>query len=1047
MTYRAIRNSGLGLSLLLFLCLPGLAQSVPQSATPYDAQFSQLVSEFAGAKSDSYRAVLLNRALDLRIFLTDRSAVAAWLISVQTADSGSATPAHTHALHVSEPIRTEAARLLREIARAQGETVLPSLPQSTLFLGAAETEIGSGSSSPEALRAAGLLQLAAHQPEAQATLERYAHQANNADAWVKFSRACANQLCRFSALQTALKLQPGNREALWEQVDYYRERGQRERVRQLLETILASSPSDFVAQKSLADLLLDEGRNQAALEIFARLERQFATVLWVKREAATAYERLGFSGRGIPLAAQAFAANRTGSAEQALLIRLAGATHDIPRLCSTYETILQLSPADGPTIAQLALLRWRSGETGTAREMIRAALARDPANPDLVNAALQLDAGKHENADALVPASWAANLTANLQKLIDWHRMQRPALHDADAEFLAVPEQVVSQAFAGDIGGERAPGKIRSMVLSEVRIDRVADNGLATAREQQFWRIGDDRAAQELSTRNIQYSPETQSLEILAARLHKRDGRVLEAEDTGESAVADSRIAMYYDQRSRQLHFPGAETGDVIELDYRTAPLVASNPYGDYFASLNLFREHLPVAHKRYVLIVPAARQPYIVEQRMASPAAIREAAGQRVYQWDGRGLPAWRAEPHGPALTDSVPYVHVSWLGDWQQFGRWYAGLLNPQLVLDEPLRAVAARIAAEHQNELDRIRAVHQFVLRNTHYVAFEFGVHSYKPYPVSQVYARRFGDCKDKAAMIIALLRQMGIEAQFALVRTRQLGGFAPQAASVALFNHAIAYVPKYDLWIDGTADYTEFSEVPREDQGAIALTVDHAGNARLRQVPLSTAEQNSEADAIRADILADGSIRFSGMATARGENAPALRRQLRESGQQRESLRKTYADVFPTVRVDDVRVQGHTDEKGVVIEFQGSVDSIAGRRLLLLPAIWSRPNYLQQLAGLPQRSQELVFDVPWERTQEIKISLPANARVVASPDTRNRTTRFGKLTLEYRQVGRELTLRSTVRLSATRVAPSEYAEFRGFCDEVDRALRQQVKVALQ
>ncbi|HUI85309.1 MAG TPA: DUF3857 domain-containing protein [Candidatus Binatia bacterium] len=947
---------------------------------------------------------------------------------------------------MSEPIRTEAARLLREIARAEGETVLPSLPQSTLFLGAAETEIGSGSSSPEALRAAGLLQLAVHQPEAQATLERYAHQANTADAWVEFSRACANQLCRFSALQAALKLQPAHREALWEQVDYYRERGQREHVRQLLETILAASPSDFVAQKSLADLLLDEGRNQAALEIFERLERQFATVLWVKREVATAYERLGLSGRAIPLAAQAFAGNRTGSAEQALLIRLAGATHDIPRLRSTYEIILQLSPADGPTIAQLALLRWRSGELGAAREMVRTAVARDPTNPDLVNAALQLDAASRDSAGTLVAMSDSTTVSANLQKLIDWHRMQRPALHDADAEFLAVPEQVVSQAFAAD-DNEHGPRKWPSAVLSEVRIDRVTDNGLATAREQQFWRIGDDRAAQELSTRNIQYSPETQSLEILAARLHKRDGRVLEAEDTGESAVADSRIAMYYDQRSRQLHYPGAEPGDVIELDYRTAPLVAGNPYGDYFASLNLFRESLPVAHKRYVLIVPAARRPYIVEQRMASPAAIREAAGQRVYQWDGRDLPAWWAEPHGPALTDSVPYVHVSWLGDWQQFGRWYAGLLNPQLALDEPLRAVAARIAAEHQNELDRIRAVHQFVLRNTHYVAFEFGVHSYKPYPVSQVYARRFGDCKDKAAMIIALLRQMGIEAQFALVRTRQLGGFAPQAASVALFNHAIAYVPQYDLWIDGTADYTEFSEVPREDQGAIALTVDHAGNARLRQVPLSTAEQNSEADAIRADILADGSIRFSGMATARGENVPALRRQLRESGQQRESLRKTYADAFPTVRVDDVRVQGRTDEKGVIVEFQGSVDSIAGRRLLLLPATWSRPNYLQQLAGLPQRSQELVFDVPWERTQEIKISLPANARVVASPDTRNRTTRFGKLTLEYRQDGRELTLRSTVRLSATRVAPSEYAEFRSFCDEVDRALRQQVKVALQ
>jgi transglutaminase-like putative cysteine protease len=1055
------------------LCLPVLAQSARPSVTPYAAQFSNLVSQFERAHSDSYRAVLLNRAFDLRIYLTDRAALAAWLESIRLA-AGS-----------SQPLRAEAARLLREIARAEGKTALPPLPPSPLLLPPPEqrpeppllvaseaAEPALGSSTPagvasalagnpalipanatsafvvdpagfelEALHAAGALQLAARQPEAQTTLERYANQANSAEAWVEFSRACANQLCRFSALQRALKLEPANREALWQQVDYYRERGQSERQRQLLKGIFAAFPSDFVARKFLADLLFDDGQEQAALEQFERLERDFPTVLWVKREAAAAYERLGLLRRAMPLAAEAFAGNRTGGVEQALLIRLAAATHDVPRLRSAYEAIGQLYPADGPAIARLALLRWRAGEVQAAREMVRRALARDPANPDLLSAATQLQAGSCQNPVDHAPLR-AATIAPGWQEPIDCHRL----LPDADAEFLAVPEQIVAQAGESQKGGGQGPRE-QAAVLSYIRIDRVAENGLATTRVQQFWRVGGALAAPELSNRKIQYSPETQALEILTARLHKKDGRVLEAEDTGESAVADSRVAMYYDQRSREIHFPGSEPGDVIELDYRTSPLLSSNPYGDYFASLNVFRESLPVMHQRYVLIAPAARQPYIVEERMAAPAAVRQAGNQRIYQWDERNLPAWRAEPHGPALTDSAAYVHVSWLGDWQQFGRWYAGLLNPQLVPDEPLRAVAARIAAEHADELDRIRAVHQFVWRNTRYVAFEFGVHSYKPYPVSQVYARRFGDCKDKSGMIIALLRQMGIDAQFALVRTRSLGGFAPQAASAALFNHAIVYIPKYDIWVDGTADLTEFGEVPLADQGAIALTVAQDGAARLRQVPLSTAEQNSEADAIRADILADGTIRFSGTAIARGENAPALRRQLRESGAQRESLRKTYAEVFPTIRVDDVRVQGPKNQKGVVIEFQGSVDAVAGRRRLLLPAAWSRPNYVQELAGLPQRTQELVFTAPWERTQEIKIWLPANARVLAAPAARQRATRFAELTLEYQQHGRELTLRSTVRLNATRVPPSEYAEFRGFWDEVDRALRQQVKVELQ
>ena len=391
---------------------------------------------------------------------------------------------------------------------------------------------------------------------------------------------------------------------------------------------------------------------------------------------------------------------------------------------------------------------------------------------------------------------------------------------------------------------------------------------------------------------------------------------------------------------------------------------------------------------------------------------------------------------------------MHVSSIGNWNDFGQWYAKLLNPQLVLDEPLRQVAARIAAENPDDIGRIRAVDQFVLRNTHYVAFEFGVHSYKPYPVTQVYARRFGDCKDKAGMIVALLRQMGIDADFALVRTRQLGDFSSQAASVALFNHAIVYIPKHGMWIDGTADYAGLNEIPLEDQGAIALTVAADGAAELRRVPVSTAAQNSETDAISASLLADGTILFSGTASTRGENAPALRRRFQESAHQRESLRKVYAEVFPSIRMDEVRVEGAKDfDRDFVVSFEGSVDSFSGRRTVALPTTWSHTDYVQQLAELPHREQQLLFAAPWRRTEEIKVTLPANARVLAFPDGRERNTRFGRISTTYEQKGSELFIRASVQLTATRIEPWEYEDFRSFWEEADRALHPEVKVALQ
>ena len=136
---------------------------------------------------------------------------------------------------------------------------------------------------------------------------------------------------------------------------------------------------------------------------------------------------------------------------------------------------------------------------------------------------------------------------------------------------------------------------------------------------------------------------------------------------------------------------------------------------------------------------------------------------------------------------------MNVSTFDSWQGFGKWYADFIAPQLQLDSALRTALDKLVQGHTTDLEKIRAIHQFVIENTHYVGLEFGVYSYKPYPVSQVYARRFGDCKDKASLMVALMRAAGIDADFALVRTRKMGDVGDKATSLQIFDHAIVYVP--------------------------------------------------------------------------------------------------------------------------------------------------------------------------------------------------------------------------------------------------------------
>ena len=423
------------------------------------------------------------------------------------------------------------------------------------------------------------------------------------------------------------------------------------------------------------------------------------------------------------------------------------------------------------------------------------------------------------------------------------------------------------------------------------------------------------------------------------------------------------------------------------------------------------------------------------------------EVNGERVYDWEAADLTALVSEPLGPPPTELAPYVHVSTVKDLDDLGRWYSAMLTPQLTLSPELKQKADQIAATYREPLDRVRAVYRFVLTSTHYVALEFGIYSYKPYPVADVYARRFGDCKDKASLMIAMLRAVGVPADFVLVRTRPLGSIVPGAASIALFNHAIAYVPQFNLWLDGTADYYGLRELPLDDQGAMALTIDAKGVSQLRRIPVSLPQDNLTSRNVLAVIRPNGAIDFTGTSTTRGEDAPALRRDFEVQERQRESLRKGLAEFFPTVKLDAVSVEAADSDHPVQVRFAGTLDVFQGQRTIDLRATWMQRDYLQKLALLSSRTQDVQLGSPWTTQEEFRFRLPAGAEVSQLPPDSSLNTSFGKAHIHFANANREIVIRSEVQFLRTRIEAAEYAEFRSFCADLEQAFRREIRVVLR
>jgi transglutaminase-like putative cysteine protease len=694
-------------------------------------------------------------------------------------------------------------------------------------------------------------------------------------------------------------------------------------------------------------------------------------------------------------------------------------------LQADYIALSRLEASQPDIWSRLAQVQLDCGDSDGARKSLLRLVALDDENADAHRRLAQVDESLHLDREAQQEQARASNVA-------------RPDMLAVDTQFLADPAMLVKDAFAN-------PPEPADTALADIRVQELFSSGLDRVHVQQIYFVGSDSALDTHRVSTIRYSPSTEELRVIHARAWKPNGFVLDAQELGDREYSDTLVSMYYDMRLRQLRFAGLEKGDVVELEYSLTPRRRSAPNRGYFGELVLFAGRGPEKLKRYVLIAPAAQKVFVHAEKIA-PANVSARDSSQIFVWEARSVAALPREPRSPGVTETSPYVHVSTLGDWKELGSWYAELIRPQFALDQPLQSELARLINGLHNDKEKIAAIQEFVLRNTHYVALEFGIYSYKPYPVTQIYARRFGDCKDKASLMIALLRAAGIEAEIALVRTRSLGDVVAEPASIAVFNHAIVYLPKYDLWLDGTAEYAG-RELPQEDQGALSLTVSLSGTAQIRHIPVSHAADNYTRHIIRGQLSLQGVIQFSGSTTTRGEDAPGLRHDLAVREEQLDMFRRELAEVFPSVQVDSVAVHGaDVLSSSVSVDFQGALNSLESRRVVALSSSWMPRSYVSALAGASTRTQDLVLPSPWTTEEEIHIALPEGTEVTSLPHDQNLSGAFGSLRLHYRKSAGEVVVQSHIQFEKARISVQDYPAFRQFCAQAERSFRSEITLSL-
>lgn len=844
---------------------------------------------------------------------------------------------------------------------------------------------------------------------------------------------------RRATLDAALLAHPKNPFLLDALADYRLERGEGWQALELASQAREADPRALEPVLTQARALDAVGLSARAALARVDAARAHPDLARAHRAAATALRRMGRGEEAAQELKAAIAARFDDGEARAELTSTLLDRGDVDSALKLIGDAVSLDPAALRPRLRAAEVLSQNGRTAKADAAFAQAVALSPDDPEVHE---QLGRHRLRSADdtgALAAFARSLSLRPQNPTLRELVRSVRPEEQYA-SQYLYDPRALLKSLPVANEDLE---------ILADLEVTKVFANGLSSRTRQLVIRPLNARGVDQARTQSVQYSPDRQMVKVERARIFRKDGTILESRSEGERSLSEPWYGLYYDLRARVISFAQLEPGDALEVVTRTDDSGA-NFFADYFGDFSYLQGTQEKRIADYVLLGPAGRTFYATAS--ALPGLIhaegKSPDGGTWQRWTAHDVRKLVPEPSMPGYSELLAYVHVSTYKDWESVGKFYWGLVKDQLRVTPEIKA-AATLAVKGIADTDeraRIGAVYDFVVSNTRYVGLEFGINSFKPYPVEVILSRRFGDCKDKASLMHAMLESIGIDSRLALLRMTRLGSIETAPASLAVFNHAILYVPRFDLFLDGTAEFHGSRELPADDRAAYALIVEPGGTgSRFVRTPEANPADNTDETHILASLLKDGSASIDYKASARGSWTSELRRTFESADERRNHAEEQLSrSAFPGAKVTAVDVSDpHDIESPFSTHFTASAPTFAsasGAGLRFSP-FGQRQSFVEAYAQLSRRALPERLPVPQRTVIESTVTLPAGWSATL-PESTHESGAQGEYSIAWSRQDGKVTARLELSLNGGLLKPMDYPAFRAFLGRLDASLLRKV-----
>lgn len=447
----------------------------------------------------------------------------------------------------------------------------------------------------------------------------------------------------------------------------------------------------------------------------------------------------------------------------------------------------------------------------------------------------------------------------------------------------------------------------------------VKESGLSYVRLHRLIKILKNSAAKKLRQLDFNYDPLSADIEIIEAKIYKKDGSVEKISKEKYTDYPAPARMIYWGARKKTIEFGRLEAGDAIETIVRrkgfTYALLADESdderfappmKGHYYDIVN-FWTGVPILEKVYRLVLPSSKKlqyqvyhgelesyvhfppeqnnkvnfrinPYTKEgEDKGHPKDFDMKPGHICYVWRKTDMMPFKGEPNMVSRSDVAPKLLLSTSPDWYAKSIWFNKVnedfgsfdVTPEVQkkTDELIKGVS--------DEMKKISILVHWVAEEVRYSGISMGEgEGYTLHKGEMTFSDRCGVCKDKAGMLITMLRAAGFESYAAMT----MAGSRIDRIPADQFNHSVTvaklksgdWILLDPTWVPGVRELWSSAEQQQQYLPGIP------GGSDILTTPISPAENHYWKLSGESTLKSDGTLTGEFTLEAEGQSDAMIRR---------------------------------------------------------------------------------------------------------------------------------------------------------------------------